>query len=121
MEFIIFRFDMLFDAIPVDRSSTNVGRGGILSGANAGAVNDLLGVDSKEFVGESVSDMIGKANHVTELFGGGAGERSVLALVIDLVPEWESEKDADVDGVASEELKGDGPTKGFIRSEIHDE
>jgi hypothetical protein len=36
MEFIIFGFDMLLDTIPVDRSSTDVDRGWILRGANAG-------------------------------------------------------------------------------------
>jgi hypothetical protein len=42
-------------------------------------------------------------------------------LGIDLVPEWEPEKDAYVDSVTSEELKRDRPTKGFVCSEIHDE
>jgi hypothetical protein len=121
MELIIFRFDMLLETLPVNRSSTNVECGRVFSRPNARAVDDLLCIHGEEFVGEGIPDMVSETNHIAELLGGGARVGSVFALSVDLVPEREPEEDANVDSVASEQLKRDGPAKGLRGSEVHDE
>jgi hypothetical protein len=40
----MFRFDILFDVIPVNGSSMNVNSGGILSGTNTGPMNDVMSI-----------------------------------------------------------------------------
>jgi hypothetical protein len=105
MELIILGFDMLLETFPVDRSSTNVGCGGVFGRMNVRAVNDLLRIHREEFISEGMTDMFSKTDHVTELFGSGAGVGGVFVLGIELMPERKPKKDANLDSVRRRMLR----------------
>jgi hypothetical protein len=61
----MFGFDILFNVIPVKGSSTNVNGGGIFSGTDTGAMDNLVGVTCEELVSHGVANILGETNHIT--------------------------------------------------------
>ena len=76
-------------------------------------------IGDKYFVGQSVADMLAEANKTTFAFSGFRGEAWFMGGKINLLPELESGKDADVGTGTGKSLHRPNPTDRFNSSQVH--
>jgi hypothetical protein len=117
----MFRFDVLFNVIPVNGSSTNINSGEIFSRANTGPMNDLMSITGEKLICHGMSNIFGEAHNIAQLFLGVGGISWVDSLDINFVLKREMKDDADVDGITGEMLEGNIPFEGWASNVIHDE
>jgi hypothetical protein len=103
---ILFGLDKFACRLPVKNIKAKIGSRGVHGGANGGAVDDAACVTGENAIGESVTNMFGKADEEAVVFSRLRGEvRIIDAKVNRFVPD-ESKECADVDGGTVEELEG---------------
>jgi hypothetical protein len=99
----MFRFDILFNVIPVNGSSTNVNSGGIFSRTDTGTMNDFMGITGEKLIYHSMSDVFREAHYITQLF---FSISRVNSLCIYFVPERKTKDDTDVNGIPVRRWRG---------------
>ena len=74
--------------------------GVVCSQATKGAIEDFVGVNIENFPSKGMSDVFRDADDTTETFFGVRREARFNSLVVDLLPEVVTKKNANVNGNA---------------------